>query len=899
MLGNSNRASEYNRQLLALEKEIGKQNRVTVSDIENFNFTPLNSTRETQLGKLQSSLSDLQNTKAPELISRIGSYISCKQSSKPERCNLSDIGLSTSNNDYVNNQDNIEFTKLRIREIETKQRDGDELGSLGISTFAMGNYEKAIEYQLKWLAAAEEIKDNRVKEVALTNLGIAYRNLGKYDTAINYLLQGLILARENKDKLRELKILGNLAIVFRELHKYDEVIKYIRQGIELTRETGDKESDFTALVNVRISFYSLCNYLKNQSLDYLKLRNYDKTIEYGLQHLEIAREIKDKQSEGEALDNLSVAYSFVNNYDKAIDYAQQRLVIAREIQDRQGEAIAFNNLGLALDRKNQLELAIFFYKQSINIRETIRQDLRELSKEDQKAYLDTVSGSYRRLADLLLKQNRILEAQEVLELLKVQEIREFTRSSSISRQNTGITTSPTETLVLKKYGTLIAFGLTLDRCQQSQCSQISELLDQRDQITKEFYQLVRQLENEIRSRSANDTDSFDLSKLGGKAEAIVTSQPNSVLIYTLVLSDRLWIIWAAKGRIIKTTEVPNVGREQLREKIVKLRILLSSPNSDIKELKATAKQLYDWLIPVSLVSELKQNKIQTLIFSLDSVIRYIPMSALFDGDKYLVETYNISTILSADLTDTQDRLPKEMQKVSVLAVGVSEDAKKNFSALPYVPQELKAIAREDQENSQGVYSGKILLNREFTARSLRDNLSKFRYNIVHIATHGEFKPTDKDSSFLLMGTGDWLYITDIKLRFSGLLNQVHLVVLSACKTALGETGQDGKEVIGISSYFLQGGAKAVIASLWSVNDASTSQLMQLFYNNLATGKMTKTEALREAQLAIINVGDRVSDVLRDLVVIENRLPQNSQPVSKGNLSHPYYWAPFILIGNGL
>ena len=258
MLGNSNRASEYNRQLLALEKEIGNQNRVTVSDIENFNFTPLNSTRETQLGKLQSSLSDLQNTKAPELISRIGSYISCKQSSKPERCNLSDIGLSTSNNDYVNNQDNIEFTKLRIREIETKQRDGDELGSLGISTFAMGNYEKAIEYQLKWLAAAEEIKDNRVKEVALTNLGIAYRNLGKYDTAINYLLQGLILARENKDKLRELKILGNLAIVFRELHKYDEVIKYIRQGIELTRETGDKESDFTALVNVRISFYSLC-----------------------------------------------------------------------------------------------------------------------------------------------------------------------------------------------------------------------------------------------------------------------------------------------------------------------------------------------------------------------------------------------------------------------------------------------------------------------------------------------------------------------------------------------------------------------------------------------------------------------------------------------------------------
>ncbi|MFN5861824.1 MAG: CHAT domain-containing protein, partial [Pseudanabaena sp.] len=112
--------------------------------------------------------------------------------------------------------------------------------------------------------------------------------------------------------------------------------------------------------------------------------------------------------------------------------------------------------------------------------------------------------------------------------------------------------------------------------------------------------------------------------------------------------------------------------------------------------------------------------------------------------------------------------------------------------------------------------------------SLRNNLSG--YNILHIATHGKFVPVDANASFLLLGDGTKLIIKDIKNAIDDLY-QVHLVVLSACQTALGDKGEDGVEISGLSYYFLNGGAKAVIASLWSVNDDSTSQLMKRFYAN--------------------------------------------------------------------
>jgi CHAT domain-containing protein len=487
-----------------------------------------------------------------------------------------------------------------------------------------------------------------------------------------------------------------------------------------------------------------------------------------------------------------------------------------------------------------------------------------------------------------------------LELLKVQELRDFTKDTRAGGENSGIATNPSEAEILKIHGTLITLGREIEQCQQTQCQQKSQLLDQREVIAKEFDENVRSLEQEIRSRRANDKAFLDPTTLGGNAEEIVSAQPGTVLIYPLVLEDKLWILWAASGGITKSIEVPQVGRRQLSETVVKFRQLLQNPNSNLAELKATGKQLYDWLIPQSLQKELNENQIQNLVFSLDHVTRYIPMSAVFDGEKYLIENYNISTIISANLTKMSDRLPPGTQNTSVLAAGLSE-AKSGFNPLPNVPAELDAIVRQSPTDSQGIYPGLKLLNQAFDRKALRDNLAGRQ--ILHIATHGKFVPGNSYDSFLLLGNGEKLPIPEIQsLRDLG---KIHLVVLSACETALGDTRQDGTEIAGLSYYFLSGGAKAVMASLWEVNDESTRLLMEHFYSDLAKSTtdspITKAQALRQAQLSLMqgerttaaNAGSRTS--------LEARPRPGAQTTATAvpGFSHPYYWAPFILIGNGL
>ncbi|NJL09548.1 MAG: CHAT domain-containing protein [Calothrix sp. SM1_7_51] len=244
------------------------------------------------------------------------------------------------------------------------------------------------------------------------------------------------------------------------------------------------------------------------------------------------------------------------------------------------------------------------------------------------------------------------------------------------------------------------------------------------------------------------------------------------------------------------------------------------------------------------------------------------------------------------------RLPPGTKNTSVLGLGLSQ-AVPGFNALPNVEKEIDAIVRTPKNDNKGIFPGNEFLNKNFDYTALRDNLRG--HNILHIATHGEFVPGRQDDSFLVLGTGKKLPIPEIeKLRDLG---DINLVVLSACETALGETNkQDGIEIHGISFYFLKQGAKSVISSLWKVDDPSTAKLMQQFYSNLATdAHPTKAEALRQAQLSLLrgNNSTTANTNPRGISVTPETgtSPRNQQLASE--YSHPYYWAPFILIGNGL
>jgi CHAT domain-containing protein len=220
-----------------------------------------------------------------------------------------------------------------------------------------------------------------------------------------------------------------------------------------------------------------------------------------------------------------------------------------------------------------------------------------------------------------------------------------------------------------------------------------------------------------------------------------------------------------------------------------------------------------------------------------------------------------------------------------------------FGALPNVPAELSAIVKTSPQSPSGIFPGQIFLNQKFDRNALEDNLRG--HKILHIATHGEFNATIPKSSYFLLGNGDHYAIPDIQTIQH--LKDIHLVVLSACETAKGGADGQGLEVAGLSSYFIgdESKAKAVLASLWKVADNSTALMMQQFYTHIAQGK-TKAQAIQAVQQDFIkgklNPTD-ASQVGREANFVPIIQGTRSADTTLPNFTHPYYWAPFILIGN--
>ncbi len=766
-----------------------------------------------------------------------------------------------------------------LQEIGDRKGEAGSLNNLGIAYFSLGQYPKAIDYFQQSVAIFKNIGDRRGQNYSLANLGTVYQSLGQYQSAINYYQQSLSILQEIGDRNGQAFSLMGLGVAYLSLGQYQSAINYYQQSLSILQEIGNRNGQALSLMGLGVAY----GYLKQ----------YSKAIDHFQQSLSIQQKIGDRKREAGSLLLLGHAYGALEQYPKTIDYFEQSLSIQQEIGDRVGEGVTLSSLGYLYKQQEQPELAIVFYKQSVNIREGIRQDIRVLEKELQESYTETVAGTYRSLADLLLSQDRIYEAQQVLELLKLQEIQDFTRSQRARGDLPKVVLLPQEQEIIDSYGKLVAFAAEIAQCEQTNCLQLSTLRDRRDTLKRQYNQDVRTLETAIRKRTYQDEQFLLPTSFNRTADRIIqasdtyNTEPGTAVIYPLVLKDKLWLLWAAKGKVIGKREITNVGRKQLNREVLKLRFFLQDPNTDVAQLQKTAQQLYDWLIkPIE--GELEAGNIHHLDFSLDRGFRYIPMAVLHDGEKYLIEKYTITTFISAEFTDTENRLPTKLEETPIIGVGASEFS--GYKPLPHVITEIDSIVREDlPHDQQGIYPGNQFLNEAFTFSTLRDNLTGRK--LLHIATHGKFVPGNQYDSFLVLGDGEKLNIPDIQI-LDDYLDDVHLVVLSACETALGDSfltdpkQEEGIEINALSFYFLSGGAKAVMASLWRVDDTSTSLLMQRFYCTLANENppITKAQALKKAQLSLLK---------------NTPLDCEQSAAERADFTHPHYWAPFILIGNGL
>ncbi|MBD2533683.1 CHAT domain-containing protein [Nostoc flagelliforme FACHB-838] len=343
-------------------------------------------------------------------------------------------------------------------------------------------------------------------------------------------------------------------------------------------------------------------------------------------------------------------------------------------------------------------------------------------------------------------------------------------------------------------------------------------------------------------------------------EVVDRDNPTSAVIYPIILPEKLQVIVKIPKQPLRHYSV-NKSQIEVERTLGQLRQYLTEPDR-VEEIQILYLQVYSWLIqPIE--SELQHSNVNTLVFVLDGALRNVPMAALYDGKQYLVEKYAVALNLGLQL-----QKPKSLaqENLHILAGGLVQPPSqfREFSSLPEIKSEFNLIAKAGVATTE-------LLDRDFTSKALATKISSIPFNVVHLATHGQFSSRPEDT-FILAMDGP-INVTDFDLllrrRDETYLQPLELLVLSACQTAEG----DNRATLGLAGVAVRAGARSTMASLWNVGDRSTAILVGEFYRELVSAKVTKAEALRRAQVTLLQ-----------------KYP---------NYSRPEYWAAYVLVGNWL
>jgi CHAT domain-containing protein/Flp pilus assembly protein TadD len=762
----------------------------------------------------------------------------------------------------------------------------DQAAELDDQQVAVG--QNMIDVYTQRLLDVQAAGDRRNESILLNNLANIYFALADYRQALTYYEQRLLVVQALNDRRGEANTYADLGITYRHLDRYEQSIAMYEQAVEIFRDIGDRRGAENALGNLGIVYQAL--------------GRYPQAIERYEEQQAIAQQAQDPVGEGLALSRLGIVYQQIGQYEDAIAAYQQSLVIFQASGSQPETGVLLSNIGRLLALQGHIELAIIFYKQSVNVREAIRGTLQGLPAEWQQSFTETVADDYRALADLLLQQDRVLEAQQVLDLLKVQELDDYFQQTQRGVQSG----SP---IALRDFEETISNRVIAGAYELAQLRNIPPA-----QLSDDQLQRLVQLDTDQRAMNAdflgflNSSEVQSLvAQLGtnlreqdvlSRADEFINLQnnlrnldQNAVLIYPLVLSDRLELVLVTPFGAPARYPV-SVNATTLNAAIVEFRQALEDPLSDPRPI---AQQLYAWLIE-PMVNDLVAIGAETILYAPDGVLRYIPLAALHDGDQWLVETYRINHITAASL---QNFTLRPSAQPLILAAAFSEGSFEVqigsrsffFGGLPFAGVEVENLALTFPNATT------LFVNDRFS-RSLVEPLMD-SHTIVHLATHAAFVPGSPADSFILFGNGDRLSLDELNSdHWRGRFNRVELVVLSACETGVGDNLGNGAEILGFGYLMQEAGAAAAIASLWQVSDGGTQLLMNAFYHHLTQG-MTKAEALHAAQTDLIHGDFTVIGLEQraDIDVVSRHTGLNTTVV--GRLSHPYYWAPFILIGNGL
>jgi len=556
--------------------------------------------------------------------------------------------------------------------------------------------------------------------------------------------------------------------------------------------------------------------------------------------VEGAKKLNDKRAESYALGNLGHLYEILggskqnkHEWTEAQKHTQEALSLAKVLN---APDIVYRwqwQLGRLLAIQSKTEGAIATYTAAIKTLESVRNDLLGISSDIQFTFRDDIEPVYRELLALLLPLNEQNVNEDDLE----------------KKEN------------LKKKAFYYVESLQLAELQN-------------------FFQCSLTNFRTIQPKSENEKEDPE-TKLEDQVEKFIEKEKTAALIYPVILKDHIAILLRLpnkKNLIYHSSEKVDerTVRDTIAEAIGNLKKTQGEDLGD-SELKPLVK-LYQWLI-APIRNDLEGSgvkNVNSLVFILDGELRKIPMATLYDNihQKYLVDTqYSLSVVPSIQLLK-----PSQTEKLPLKALLAGAVQQRGiYDALKEVPNQINLI-KKSLDNPSILMDDSTKKTKPFTKKTFREALQSASYNIIHLATHGTFSSNLKNTQLLTDDDTKEPQGYSITLgELGGFLttskqpkpNLIDLLVLSACDSASG----DNRAILGMAGVAVKFGAAATIAPLWTVDQKSSTLLMDEFYQQLrANPKASKTVVLKMAQ-------NSFRDKYKQLY------------------SAPYHWAPFILVGN--
>ena len=861
------------------------------------------------------------------------------------------------------------------RALDDKRGEVTTLNLIGGVYFDASEYQTAIRHYHQALSLLKTVTDPLNEMRTYNNLGTTYYSMGDLKETFDYLDLALKVSEKTNNKLHQAMFLSHIGALYAKLGDMPKSSEYHHRALSIYEGLKVKGGLHNTLISLGIMEIGRDN---EKALEYFnralplvkaaKLKreevailselaevysskgDTEKMYSYFNQALAMSKAVGDKVGEARALHNLANEYDKSGNQQKAFDYYNQALLLWKVTGDKYREVATFNNIMSFGYESKTSRVAVYYGKQSVNSLQALRDNIQGLDRDQrleiapQRTFLQNYEPIYRNLLSFLIEQGRLTEAYQVLNALKDQQYFDFNPKTAKKPQPLGFT--PREQGLYSQYTAasdkISDVGGRLEKLKRligngtpdgEQAATLRQLESELKAATTEFLTILKQAEGEftrppdkVKDRAPAIADTREMQKalreLGGK----------TVAVYTLVQYDKFYALIITPDDLMAVSAP--IKADSLNNKARQLWALLQSDEYDPRVL---SKEIYDLVFkPIrdKLVKEKKLEKVlpkgATIMWSLDGNLRYLPMAALYDGEKYLVERYN-------NVVFTRVETGRWTRAVSPRWTGVGfgtsrggaiQHLKKDYSfdELPNVTEELNAIFRT-KDSGGGVFEGDVYPNQKFTLEAMTAALRQHR-PLVHIASHFQFAPGNEARSFLLLGDGTVLPLNEMKQR-ADLFQGVELLTLSACETAAQWSNSDGREVDGFAELAQRLGAEAVLATLWRVRDDSSYRLMRDFYQRKqdVTGQ-TKAESLRQAQLTLLRgtaqaprstpsgnasanrgrgnsaaikilpAGKELPSVIEDGVVyVEAKYAKPYNPRTAPPYGHPYFWSPFIIFGN--